>query len=148
MSFDLHTLRRRSIEAILKHAVALTEDFETSPLHYQRTYRAEYEADLADWLGKLEHHGIKATTAIEAVNQYEVRQDSWRAEELQHRADLAAKFYSYLVTEETAEVNAYLAKENLFGKLESDYSLQQRAELRRIQNRWTNLKTKQLESEQ
>jgi heat shock protein HspQ len=144
MSLDFQTVQQCSIEGILKQAIAVTEQFQTSPLHYQRAYSDEYEKEIAEWLEKLKPHGIEATSVLDALARYDELKESWKAEEMRERADIEARFYDFLVAQEKQEVSAYLHGENLTGKVESDYTLQQRAELRRIQNRWDHLKEKGL----
>ncbi|SRR6266436_1999608 len=140
MPLDFRSVRQRSIEAILKQAVDLHERFQNSPLHYQRMYLAEYEAELQDWLERLGPVGIYATSLDDALMKYEELSASWTTEVLCRRSKMKAKLNSLLVEEERAELAAYLAKNGLTKSEESDQSLQQKAAILRIRNRWTHLR--------
>jgi heat shock protein HspQ len=142
MALNSRDIRQQLIESILTQAVEIEKRFQTWPLEVQRQYAERHERTVAEWLQKLGPFGIEATTIVDAIDNYERLERSWNEEQIRERADLEAKFYSYLLEEEKKEINSFLDRENLVQKPESDYTLQQKAELRRIENRWTHLKTK------
>lgn len=142
MPLNTNEIRKELIESILTQAVELEKRFQSWPLDVQRQYQEKHERARREWLHKLMPHGIDATTIVEAIDKYGEVQRSWTEQDMLNRSELEAKFYRYLVAEEKAEIDAFLTYENLTGAPESEYTTHQRAEVRRIQNRYAHLKTK------